>query len=181
LLWDRMLTLRSPCIHVENKILYGTKLPRLAEGRFGQFRMRSSQSYFPTTTLSLVGADDQVDVTIVAYGGLVGLAMEAALALFSEDEIVCDVIVPTQLSPLPEVDLTNGMKRSSALVVLEEGTERSGFGAEVIAKLACSGVLAGKRTARCAAMDTIIPNCFALETRVLPSVERLVNTVRAIN
>ncbi len=180
-LWDRMLALRSPCIHVENKVLYGTKLPRLAEGRFGQFRMRSSRSYFPTTTLSLVGADGEVDVSIVAYGGLVGLAMEAALALFSEDEIVCDVVVPTQLAPLPEVDLAHAIKRSSALVVLEEGTERSGFGAEVIAKLACSGALAGKRAARCAALDTIIPNSFALEQQVLPSVERLMSRVRAIN
>jgi 2-oxoisovalerate dehydrogenase E1 component len=181
LLWERMLAIRSPCVHVENKTLYGTKLPNLTEGRFGPFRMRSSRSYFPTTTLSLVGADDQVDVAIVAYGGLVAMATEAALALFSEDEIVCDVIVPTQLSPLPEADLANALTRASVLVCLEEGTERAGFGAEVIAKLACTGALEGKRAARCAALDTIIPNCAALEKQVLPSVERLISVVREIN
>jgi 2-oxoisovalerate dehydrogenase E1 component len=181
LLWERMLGLRSPCIHVENKSLYGTELPHIAHGRVGPFRMRSSRSYFPTTTLSLAGPEDSTDVAIVAYGGLVGMAMEAALNLFYEDEIVCDVIVPSQLSPLPELDLAKALAQPNKIVVLEEGTERAGFGAELIAKLSCSGALDDKRVARCAALDTIIPSNADLEKQVLPSVNRLVSLVRSLH
>ena len=180
MLWDRMLALRAPCLHVENKVLYGTELPRLSGGRMGPFRMTSSRSYFPTTTLSLGGPDEPVDVAIIAYGGLVGMATEAALELFRDDEILCDVVVPSQLAPLPEADLVKAVTRARAVVILEEGTERAGFGAEAIAKLACLGELDGKQVARCAARDTIIPNSAVLEREVLPSLERLVSVVRGL-
>jgi 2-oxoisovalerate dehydrogenase E1 component len=180
LLWERMLGLRSPCIHIENKSLYGTELPHIADGRLGPFRMSSSRSYFPTTTLSLAGPEESTDAAIVAYGGLVGMAMEAALNLFHEDEIVCDVVVPSQLSPLPESDLAKALVQPNKIVVLEEGTERAGFGAELIAGLSCTGALRDKRVARCAALDTIIPSNVNLEKQVLPSVNRLIGVVRGL-
>jgi 2-oxoisovalerate dehydrogenase E1 component len=181
LIWERMLHLSSPCLHIENKGLYGAQLPRIAaEGQLALFRLYSSGGYFPTTTLSLNSKDDQVDLTLIAYGGMVAMAMEAARSLFREYEILAEVVVPSQLAPLPTADLSAAVARSKALLIMEEGTERAGFGAEVIANLSCLGLLKGKRVARCAALDTVIPNNAELERAVLPSLERLIRLAREV-
>lgn len=174
LIWERMLGLSAPCLHVENKVLYSAELPDITDGRLGPFRLTSSRGYFPTTTLSLRGGRGTPDIAVVAYGGLVGMALEAAQTLFVEHEILADVVVPSQLAPLPVQDLVDASAAAGAVLVLEEGTERFGFGAEVIAQMACRGALSDKRVARCAAIETIIPNNATLEKLVLPGVERVV-------
>ncbi len=180
LLWQRMLALSAPCVHVENKMLYGTELPDIADDRLGPFRLKSSRAYFPTTTLSLGDSDEALDVAILAYGGMVPMAMDASLALFRDDEIRAGVIVPSLLAPLPAADLEAALRNARALIVLEEGTERAGFGAEVVAHLAAQGALAHKRVSRCAARNTVIPNNAELERQVLPSLQRLIDMSRRI-
>ena len=179
-IWRRMLGLDGPCVHVENKTLYSQELPDLSQGRWGAFTLISGQGYFPTTRLTLDAAAVRVDAAVVAYGGLVEMALSAARRLFEEDELMVDVVVPSQLAPLPLSDLTRLLAPANAIVVLEEGSERSGFGAEVIAALSCSGALAGRPTARCAARDAVIPANATLERQVLPSAERLVSILRGV-
>lgn len=177
LIWERMLGLSAPCVHVENKTLYSSVLPEITDSRLGRFYLSSSRGYFPTTTLSLTERNGANDVAIVAYGGMTGMAMEAAERLFVEYEIHATVVVPSQLAPLPVEDLAAAVARAQSVVVLEEGTERAGFGAEVIAALSSLDLLKSKRVRRCAAFDTIIPGSASLERDVLPSVERLIATV----
>jgi len=177
LIWERMLGLTGPCVHVENKSLYSTVLPEIANSRLGQFQMRSSRGYFPTTTLSLAPDVQAPDVAIIAYGGMAGMALEAAERLFVDHELIARVIVPSQLAPIPVNDLTAACRDVVLVVVLEEGTERAGFGAEVIASLASRNELSGKRVRRCAALDTIIPGAAPLERQMLPSVDRLLATI----
>jgi pyruvate/2-oxoglutarate/acetoin dehydrogenase E1 component len=149
-------------------------LPEIVGEKLGKFHLSSSSGYFPTTTLSLDASN--VDVDIVAYGGMVNMAMEAAERLFVAHEILAAIVVPSQLAPLPVDDLSAAVRQARSVVVLEEGNERAGFGAEVIAALATRGDLNGKAARRCAAADTLIPSAASLEREVLPSVERLVTT-----
>ena len=180
LLWQRMLDLPAPCVHVENKTLYARELPDVSQGRLGPFTLVPGRGYFPTTRATLDPRRLRVDAAIVAYGGLVDLATEAALSLFEDEELFVDIVIPSQLAPIPLADIAAHIAPADAVVVLEEGTERAGFGAEVIASLTCCSALDGRPAARCAALDTLLPANADLERHVLPGVDRLVDTVRKV-
>lgn len=180
LLWERMLGLSSPCVHVENKTLYAEELPNIVDGSLGPFRLESDRGYFPVTRLTLAPTGSKADAAIVTYGGLVSMAIDSAKTLFREDELLVDVVVTSQLAPLPLASLVGHLSHANAVVVLEEGSERAGFGAEAIAALTCAGALGNRRAARCAACDTVIPANANLERQVLPSVERLVQIARKV-
>ena len=180
LLWRRMLVLETPCFHVENKILYAQAAMTWKNGSVGAFKVRSSHEYFPTLSFCLRGFEASPDVTIFAYGGMVPMALEAARELFVEDEITVEVVVPSQLSPLPEAGLLDAARRSGRVLTLEEGTKRQGWGAEVGAYLLESGAVPGLTLSRIAAFDTIVPNCPQAELGVLPDLASVVTTARRL-
>ncbi|MCH7970935.1 MAG: hypothetical protein IH960_07830, partial [Chloroflexi bacterium] len=180
LTWKRMCALGSPVFFVENKTLYGQRMKSVSNGRIGKFAVKSSRSYFPTLTLNVNGFDEPANVSIVTYGGMVDLALEAAERLFVEEELSVDVAVLSQIAPLPERDLQEVMARSDRFVTLEEGTKRAGWGAEVSASLIEMAGDKQIRITRHAADDTIIPNAKSGEISVLPSIDGLVDAIQRI-
>jgi 2-oxoisovalerate dehydrogenase E1 component len=177
LLWRRMFDLKAPVLYVENKSLYGQRMMPAEADRLGGFKVASSKSYFPTLRLNLTGFEDEPDLTIVTYGGMTPLAMEAAKALFVADELSVDVVVFSQLAPLSERDLSFAMQRSRRFLILEEGTQRAGWGAEVSARMVQNrgGV---ETIERYGALDTVIPNSADAEGYVLPSLSGLLDVAR---
>lgn len=177
LIWQRMYELAAPCLYVENKALYGTPLPLIESAQLGSFRLTAGRGFFPTTQLSL---GDSADAVLICYGEMTMHAIAAARQLFEEHEWIVDVVVPSCLAPLDLDDLVAAMGSARAIVVVEEGTRRNGFGAEVIAALSDRGAL-GTRTARRIAMpDTIVPNNGRLERDVLPGTKHIVEFVRTL-
>jgi 2-oxoisovalerate dehydrogenase E1 component len=173
----RMIDLERPVVHVENKMLYGQRVMSFVDGKIGPFNAHSDNGWFPTILLRLTPFGTPADATVITYGGGVPLAMEAARELMVREEWIVDVIVIAQISPLPVKGILEFIEGNGAVVVLEEGTKRSGWGAEVVAFLSEFGHLDGRPHARHAARDTIIPNSFEGELAVLPSVKGLMKTI----
>ena len=62
------------------------------------------------------------------------LARQAALVLAYEHEIFVELLVPNQLSPFELGPLLGSVNRTGRLLVIEEGSLRLGWGAEVLAQ-----------------------------------------------
>ena len=74
------------------------------------------------------------DVTLVAYGGMVATALEAAEAAAGEDRDV-EVIDLRSLSPFDDQTLTASVRRTGRAVIVHEAAGFAGYGAEVAARL----------------------------------------------
>jgi pyruvate/2-oxoglutarate/acetoin dehydrogenase E1 component len=75
------------------------------------------------------------DVTVVATGRLVGVALSAAETL-SKDGIDVEVLDPRTLYPLDAKAIIASVKKTGRLVTAHEAVKRFGFGAEVSALVA---------------------------------------------
>jgi pyruvate dehydrogenase E1 component beta subunit len=74
------------------------------------------------------------DVTLIAYGGMVATALEAAEAAAEEDRDV-EVIDLRSLSPFDDQTLTDSVRRTGRAVIVHEAAGFAGYGAEVAARL----------------------------------------------
>jgi 2-oxoisovalerate dehydrogenase E1 component subunit beta len=74
------------------------------------------------------------DVTLIAYGGMVDTALEAAEAAVDEGWDV-EVIDLRSLSPFDDATLTESVRRTGRAVVVHEAPGFAGYGAEVAARL----------------------------------------------
>ncbi len=74
------------------------------------------------------------DVTLIAYGGMVEVALQAAEAAVEEGWDV-EVIDLRSLSPFDDATLVESVCRTGRAVVVHEAPGFSGYGAEVVARL----------------------------------------------
>jgi 2-oxoisovalerate dehydrogenase E1 component len=156
----------DPVLFVEHKLLYTVETAPVRDGRVGPFFVRQDGACFPTLHLSLAGFE-RPDWCLFAYGGNAPLALEAATELLERHEVLCDVVVPSQLSPLPELAVD-----CNRVAVLEEGPRAHGWGAELVAGLAERGTL--REVARFGGPDVPIPASKSLEAELLPGLEGIV-------
>ena len=73
------------------------------------------------------------DVTLIAYGGMVEVALEAAEAAAGEWDV--EVIDLRSLSPFDDATLAESVCRTGRAVVVHEAPGFAGYGAEVVARL----------------------------------------------
>jgi pyruvate dehydrogenase E1 component beta subunit len=78
---------------------------------------------------------DGEDVTVVALGGLVDVALEAAETL-AADGIECEVVDPRTLVPLDTTPIVESVKKTNALLTVHEAPTFGGFGGEIVARVA---------------------------------------------
>lgn len=155
----------GPVMFIEHKALYNTKGAVPEEEYvipFGEARI----------------VREGRDLTIIAMSRMVGLAMKAAEAL-SREGIAAELIDPRSIVPLDREKITNSIKKTGRLVVIDESPSFCSFAAELLAIAAedCFGELveAPKRIS-----SLPVPNPFSpvLENQMIPSVERIVSEVR---
>jgi pyruvate dehydrogenase E1 component beta subunit len=120
------------------------------------------------------------DVTIVAVGRMVLLALEAAGKLGKEG-IDVSVIDPRTLVPLDKATILDSVRRTHRAVIVEEGPKTGGVGGEMAAVMS-EEVLddLDAPIRRVAALDTPIPFSKALEDYVFPDVSKIVGAVREV-
>lgn len=177
LIWTRMLALESPCVYIENKVLYGKLLPKIDGDRLGPFTLSPSDGFFPTTRLSL---GEPADAVILCYGAMLDVAMDAAQRLFLDDERIVDIVIPSCIAPTPVADLAQAIAGTPVILALEEGTRRNGVMAEWIAALHEEMGIGSRKVIRVATPDTIIPNDSRLEADLLPSAKKIVAALRGL-
>ena len=187
LLLNAIVNVDDPVLFIENKIQYYQHL--LGPEEIHDFiiidESRSSQEnneilttdHSPTIQLILRDAPTP-SVTIVTYGYMADFCRQAALRLAYEDEIFIDIVIFSQLLPLKVEPILNSLKKSHRLLVVEEGTKSSGWGAEVLAaSLEEYGDLI-HQAQRAASADMPIPASSALERDLLPDTEDIIQAVK---
>jgi pyruvate dehydrogenase E1 component beta subunit len=120
------------------------------------------------------------DVTIVAFGRMVGLANEVADKL-AKDGISCTVVDPRTTSPLDTETILDTVKETGRLVVVDEAHPRCSMAADIVA-------LAGQECFEdleaaprmVTAPHAPVPFSAALEDLYIPSPAKIEAAVRAV-
>lgn len=124
---------------------------------------------------------DGSDVTIVALAAMVPKAMQAAETLQNEHDISVTVIDLRSLVPLDTTTIFASVSSTGRLVTVEENPRLCGWGAEVSSLVAeeLFWDLEGP-IVRVTTPHVPLPSADALEDAVLPSAERIVESVRKL-
>ncbi|TDE02232.1 alpha-ketoacid dehydrogenase subunit beta [Jiangella asiatica] len=120
------------------------------------------------------------DVTIVGLASTVPLALTAADRL-AEQGVQADVVDLRTLLPLDVSSVLRSVERTSRLVVVEENPYQGGWGATVVSVVAEEGfALLDAPMRRVAGANVPLPFADALEDQVIPTVDKVVDTVKAL-
>lgn len=167
----------GPTVVIENKKLYAERIANIENNNYEQFEVKEANNYGYSTLLFTMDSEMKPDYVILTYGGMVRDCLQAAEQLMIDDEIQVDVIVLSQLSPLPFADLRDFLDINSNIVFVEEGSKSAGIGAEIIAS--CAENKIGREYIRIAAYDCPIPNGIVLENQVVPDKNKVIKIIRS--
>ncbi|HSE58669.1 MAG TPA: alpha-ketoacid dehydrogenase subunit beta [Nitrospiraceae bacterium] len=146
----------NPVIYFEHKFLYRRIKTQLPKGDFvvpiGQADIKRRGN----------------DISVITYGAMVHVALEAAEVLGREG-IDLEVVDLRTLSPLDKDTIYGSVRKTSKAILLHEDNKTGGIGAEIAALLAedCFDHLDGP-VVRIAAPDTPVPFSPPLEEFFLP-------------
>lgn len=116
------------------------------------------------------------DVTLIAYGGMVPVALAAAEELDASAEVI-DV---RTLKPLDEETLLGSVAKTGRAVIVQEAPRVAGFGAEIAAVLAEKAILDLRGpVVRVTGYDAPFP-FWSLEDEYLPTPPRVVEAVEKV-
>ena len=119
------------------------------------------------------------DVTVVAFGQMVGKAAEAIDALEAEG-ISCDLIDPRTTSPLDEGAILESVEATGRLVVVDEAPPRCGLTTDIAALAASKAFHALKAPVQqVSAPHSPTPFSPELEAAYIPSAEQISAAIKA--
>jgi pyruvate/2-oxoglutarate/acetoin dehydrogenase E1 component len=158
----------DPVIFMEHKLLYKRSKGQVPEGDY-------------TIPLGKGEVKRQGrDITIVATGAMVRLALEASETLHTRG-VSAEVIDPRTIQPLDEELILSSVKKTGRAVIVHEAPVFGGFGGEIAAMLADRGIdfLDGP-VKRVGAVFTPLPNWIEMEKYYLPNVEKILSAVEEV-
>lgn len=170
-----------PKLFVEYKRLYPVKLQSDFHSleKDGLF-VKTDEAEFP----SVVVANDHFDnaqITVLSYGGVVPDVIDAVKEVILEDEISCEVILPSLISPFDYRMLMDSVKKTGRLLVVEEASISYGFGSEILARMSEAAFkLLRCPPRRVAGLDCPIGSSRTLESEILPDKSRIKNALKEI-
>jgi pyruvate/2-oxoglutarate/acetoin dehydrogenase E1 component len=176
LLESAILQAEDPTLFIEHKLLYPQQVGAGLDG--GEFQLETAMGRFPSQTIRLAGAPSP-SLTIASYGYMAGLALDAVRRLAYEHELFAELIVLTQLIPLSLDPLARSVRRTQALLTVEEGSGVLGWGSEVVSGLV-EELGPVFRARRVSARPIPIPASLTLEQAVLPQVEDVVRSALSV-
>jgi 2-oxoisovalerate dehydrogenase E1 component beta subunit len=117
------------------------------------------------------------DVTIVTWGAMTFETMRAAEQL-QKDNVSCEVIDLTTLSPIDHDTILESVAKTGRLVIVHEAPRNCGIGAEIAATVAEHGLYDLQAPIqRVTGYDTVMP-LSRLEYDYIPSIARITDAVR---
>ena len=118
------------------------------------------------------------NVTVVALGRMVKLAVQAADALARED-VQCEIIDPRTTSPLDMTTILESVGRTGRLVIVDEASPRCNIATDISAQVAQSAFRALKAPIGMVAPPHVpVPFAPGLEDAYIPSPARIADAVR---
>ncbi len=154
----------DPVVIFEPKLVYRTARGDVPEGDYvvplGQARLARAGT----------------DVTLIAYGAMVGVCERAADTL----DVSCEVIDIRSLRPLDEGAILASVGKTGRVVIVHEAPRTAGFGAELAALIAEKAIfdLQGP-ILRVTGYDVPYPY-WTIEDSYMPSVDRVAAAVRTL-
>jgi len=119
------------------------------------------------------------DVTIVALAAMVPRATEAAERLAADHGIDAEVIDLRTLIPLDAQAILRSVAKTSRLFTVEENPRVGGWGAEIVSLVADEGFYSlDAPLVRITTPHIPLPSASSLEDIALPTVERIVSTIK---
>lgn len=120
------------------------------------------------------------DISLITYGAMVPLALEAA-EILEKEAIDLEVVDLRTLLPLDQEAILESVRKTSKVIVLHEATKTGGIGAEISALISeyCFDHLDGP-ILRIAAPDTPVPYSPPLEEFFLPKVDDVLRAARQL-
>ena len=168
----------NPVLIFEHKLLYGSKGREQAAGLDPSAEV-PAEEYLVPLGQAVVRRPGR-DVTVVATHVSLYQALAAAEELAAEG-IECEVIDPLTLLPLDGETIFGSVRKTGRLVIVHEDTLTGGWGAEVAARAADECLYSLEAPVkRIASLDVPAPAAPSLEAAVLPSVGRIVQTIREL-
>lgn len=114
------------------------------------------------------------DITIITYGAMVRVALEAAEELADEYDVDAEVLDLLSVAPLDAELINQSVRRTGRAVVVHEAPRHCGVGAEIVARIVEESLLYLEAPVkRVTGFDTIIPY-FQNELTYLPDPGRVV-------
>ncbi len=158
----------NPVVFLENELLYGQSFDCPTDPDFilpiGKARIERAGG----------------DVTIVAFSIMVGIVLKAAEMLAGEG-IEAEVINLRSLRPLDTATIVESVKKTSRVVMVEEGWPFAGIGAEVAMQVVEHAFdWLDAPPARVHGLDVPLPYAANLEKLALPQPEWVVDAVRKL-
>lgn len=164
-LWKTALRQDTPVVFIEHKGLYNSKgnVPE------DEFLIPFGKASVPR---------EGRDLTIVAVGRMVQLALEAASVL-QDEGISAEVIDPRTIAPLDRDTILESVRKTGRLVVVDEAPTHFGFSGEIIA-LATQDAFDSLDAPPRRICSAHVPNPFSpvLENEMIPSTAKVVREVR---
>ncbi len=156
----------DPVLFLEPKLIYRTLKEEVAAGEFT----------VPIGQARIVRSGRQV--TLIAWGGMVGMCEKAAAECANEG-IDCEVIDVRTLVPLDEATIVESVKKTGRAVIVYEAPRTGGFGGEISAILAEKAIeYLEAPIVRVAGFDTPFP--YTLESVYLPEPGRIREAVQKV-
>jgi pyruvate dehydrogenase E1 component beta subunit len=155
----------NPVIFLESRMLYSMTGP-IPEG----------EHLVPLGTAAIKRAGS--DITLVATGRTVGLALSAAEKL-SPEGIDVEVIDPRTLKPLDSATILQSVRKTNRLVVVSDGSRTCGYAAELMAGVVeeCFYELDAPPQRVCT-RDVPMPVAPSLQRAVMVSEEEIISACR---
>ncbi len=157
----------DPCLILESRSLFSMNAPvpeALYRVRYGQASIRRRGK----------------DVTLVAIGSLVHLALRAAEELAKEG-IDVEVIDPRTISPLDRATLCESVGRTGRLIVADPGWNHCGFAGEIIASVSEQvGDRFKSKPSRVTYPDSHTPMTASLEALYYPTEKTIYDAVKRL-
>jgi len=169
----------NPVIVFEHKLLYGSKGPRKEHGALDATGEVPDEEYLIPLGKGVIRREGR-DVTIVGKLLTVYRALEAAERL-AQEGIEAEVIDPRTLVPLDKELILESVRKTGRLVIVEEDNLTGGWAGEVAAIVAEEAFYwLDAPIKRVSAPDTPPPFAPVMEDFYVPSVERVVQAVKAL-
>ena len=168
----KAMELGVPVIFAENKLDYTRKMFK-AEKIASAFDIQYHGGDFPITEVTF--PDEEAEVTIVSYGGLISPLLQTLYDLYMEEEVAVRLLDISSLSPMDFDLLESLLKDSKKVLTVEEGHIPFGIGDTIISQMVQRGLKAQFKTI--GASQHIIGTSKEAEALALPQMEDIKNVV----
>ncbi|MBL26575.1 MAG: pyruvate dehydrogenase complex E1 component subunit beta [Rhodospirillaceae bacterium] len=159
----------NPVVFLEHEIIYGRS-----------FDVPDDEDHTVPIGVADVVKEGK-DVTIVSFSRGMEYALGAAAQLAESEEIDAEVVDLRTLRPLDTETVIASVQKTNRLVVVEECWPHAGMAADIAAIIVDEAFdYLDAPIKRVSAVDVPMPYAANLETLMLPSVERVVEAVKAV-